>query len=453
VVSNRCNLPRRGSAPGGLAVALASALRQRGGIWFGWDGSVSQNSRRRPAQIEVDGVEYATVPLTRDSYDTYYKGYANGVLWPLFHYRIDAMQFVQKYRDGYYRTNEFLARKLLHVVKPGDDIWVHDYHLIPMASALRAAGVKSRIGFFLHIPFPPFDVLRALPGFEELLWKFADYDLIGFQTDYDLRNFFDCVIHGTAAKVSGDGVITWGKRNSRAAVYPISIDPHEVRELATGGRDVKTVRRLAESLQDRALVVGIDRLDYSKGLPDRFMAYEHLLTKYPETLGNVVFLQVAQPSREDVPEYKDLRMKLEAIVGDINGHFAEFDWAPLRYVNKSYARSTILSFLSIARVGLVTPLRDGMNLVAKEYIAAQDEYDPGVLILSDLTGAAAELDSVIQVNPHDRDAVADAILTALRMPLDERRDRWRQAYKVISDNDVFAWATHFVKQLRQTRRR
>ena len=451
VVSNRCNVPRRGAAPGGLAVALTSALSEAGGVWFGWDGSVGANSQRRATKVEAQGVTYATVPLTRSDYEDYYKGYANRVLWPLFHYRIDAMQYQRKYHDAYARTNTYFARKLLPLLKPDDTVWVHDYHLIPMGHALRAAAVESPIGFFLHIPFPPFDVLRALPDHVDLLWKFAAYDLIGFQSNNDLANFFDCIKRATSAKVARNGVISWGTRHSRAASFPIGIDSAEVRAMATGGRDIKTVKRLEQSLRQRPLVLGVDRLDYSKGLPDRFIAYKQLLSRYPETIDAVVFLQVAQPSRADVPEYANLRLRLEGLVGEINGRYAEFDWAPLRYVNKSYARSIIMSFLALARVGLVTPLRDGMNLVAKEYIAAQEPSNPGALVLSELTGAAQQLDSVLKVNPYDHEAVADAMLTALKMPLGERIERWRQAMDVVEGKDVFAWARHFITELELTR--
>ncbi|MCB1748144.1 MAG: trehalose-6-phosphate synthase [Gammaproteobacteria bacterium] len=450
VVSNRCTVPRQGSAPGGLAVALNAALRQQGGVWFGWDGSVAESTRRVPQQDEVDGIHYATVPLARRDYDEYYKGYANRVLWPLFHYRIDAMQFSNAFREGYRRTNAYLARKLLQVLESGDTVWVHDYHLVPLGQELRAAGIKGRMGFFLHIPFPPYDVLRALPGHVHLLWSFAAYDLIGFQTVNDRDNFLDCVRRGTGAEVGEDGRIRWGRDSSRAAAFPISLDPADVQEMARSARDGRTVRRLEQSLHGRPLVIGIDRLDYSKGLPERFLAYEHLLDSYPETVGNVVYLQVAQPSREDVPEYNTLRLRLEALVGEINGRYAEFDWVPLRYLNKSYARPTVMKFLALARVGLVTPLRDGMNLVAKEYIAAQNPDDPGVLVLSELTGAAHELGSQLLVNPHDRDAVADAILTALRMPLDERKRRWREALDVIERNDIFHWADCFLSALDAT---
>lgn len=451
VVSNRCNAPRRGAAPGGLAVALTSALRERGGLWFGWDGHVGDSSRRRASVTTVDGVRYATIPLIRDDYEDYYKGYANSVLWPLFHYRIDAMQYERRYHDGYLRVNQFLARKLIAELEPDDTIWVHDYHLIPLGHALRAAGFEGRLGFFLHVPFPPFDVLRSLPNYEELLWDFAAYDLVGFQTENDLLNYCECIERGTGARVRSGGRVNWKNREACAGAFPISIDVNEVQKMVAGGRQTRTVRRLQQSLRDRPMVVGVDRLDYSKGLPERFRAYETMLARYPQTQGDVVYLQVAQPSREDVPEYNQLRLQLESMVGEINGRFAEFDWVPLRYLNKAYARTTVMSFLAMSRVGLVTPLRDGMNLVAKEFIAVQNPEDPGVLVLSHMTGAARELESVIRVNPHDHHAVADAILQALTMPLAERQERWHAAHEVLMRNDVFSWADSFVRELMATK--
>lgn len=446
-VSNRCTVPRKGDAPGGLAVALSAALRESGGLWFGWNGRVTDNTPARAAVSEVDGIRYATLGLQRSDYEAFYQGYSNRVLWPLFHYRIDAVQYRPEYGLGYLRTNEFFARKLLPHLGNDDLVWVHDYHLIPLGSSLRRAGVDMPIGFFLHIPFPSYDVLRALPGHEELMWAFCAYDVIGFQTENDRLNFLDCARRVTRAKIERGGYLNWDGRRALAAAFPISIDLDNVRDMANTGRDGRTVRRLKESLQDRSFVVGADRLDYSKGLPDRFVAYQQMLRKYPQTRGHVVYLQIAQPSREDVPEYNELRVELEALVGEINGEFAEFDWVPLRYVNKGYARATIMSFLNLAKVGLVTPLRDGMNLVAKEFVAAQDPGDPGVLVLSDMTGAARELDTALLVNPLDTDAVADALQAALHMPLDERVGRWQAAFDTIRSNDVFRWSDRFVAQL------
>jgi trehalose 6-phosphate synthase len=451
VVSNRCNVPRGGSVPGGLAVALTAALRECGGLWFGWDGKVAEDSGRKPAMAQVDRVDYATLPLARDAYEGYYKGYANRVLWPLCHYRVDSIQYRHWFEDRYWRTNELFARKLLPLLGTDDRIWVHDYHLIPLGSALREADVRQPLGFFLHIPFPAPDVLRALPQWHRLLWDLCAYDLVGFQTRDDAQNFLEALRRLTRAKVGRDGAVDWDGRRSRAAAFPISIDVEEVCRMVDDGRDIRTVRGLERSLQGRALIVGVDRLDYSKGLPERFQSYAHLLANYPQVHGRVVFLQVAQPSRADVPEYEHLKARLEAIVGHINGEFAEFDWAPIRYINKSYARATIMNFLAMARVGLVTPLRDGMNLVAKEFIAAQTSEDPGVLILSEFAGAARELDSALLVNPYDQESVADALGRAMDMPIEERRERWQHALDRIRGNDIFQWSRSFLEALERCR--
>ncbi len=447
VVSNRCNLPRKGQAPGGLAVALTSAVRERGGLWFGWDGNVSAGRDRNATVTRIDGADYATIPLSLDAYEGYYKGYANRVLWPLCHYRPDSISYQHRHDREYRRTNERFARKLVPLLQPQDLLWIHDYHLVPLGRALRAAGVERAMGFFFHIPFPPHELLRILPGHRQLLEEFAAYDLVGFQTEADKSNFLHALACCTDARVGTDGAVSWNGRRFQVAAFPISIDPQEVRAMVTSGRDSRTVRRLETSLQNRSLLIGVDRLDYSKGLPDRFQAYRRLLTNYPQTHGKVVFLQVAEPSRADVPEYRLLREQLESLVGDINGHFAEFDWAPIRYINKSYARSTVMNFLSIARVGLVTPLRDGMNLVAKEYVAAQSPEDPGVLVLSQFAGAAKELEAALLVNPYDPDAVADAVATALDMPLAERRERWQHSFDVVSRYDVFEWTRAFLAAL------
>lgn len=449
VVANRCNVPRKGQVPGGLAVALTSALRERGGVWFGWDGNIADDHHCEVTQTHLGGVDYASFPLSRDEYDHYYKGYSNRVLWPLCHYRIDAVQYQRRYDDVYRRTNERFARDLLRLLKADDIVWVHDYHLIPLGRALRLAGVTRPIGFFLHIPFPPYDVLRILPGYRELLWELGAYDLVGFQTEPDKKNFLDALRNFTDADVATDGRFAWQGHSAKAASFPISIDPQEVRKMVTSGREARSVKRLQTSLQGRSLIVGIDRLDYSKGLPDRLYAYQRLLMRHPDTNGKVVFMQVAQPSRADVPEYDKLRRRLEAIVGDINGHFAEFDWAPVRYINKAFARSTLMNFLAMTRVGLVTPLRDGMNLVAKEFIAAQFPNDPGVLVLSEFAGAATELSAALIVNPYDPDQVADAMAKALNMPLPERKERWQSAFDVISRHDVYHWSKSFIAELEQ----
>jgi len=448
VVSNRVPVPSDAKTQrGGLAVAVYAALEQRGGLWFGWNGKVLDSSVRKARLMRGGNVLYATIPLTRGEYDNFYKGYSNRVLWPLFHERLNLMEYRRVYETGYQRVNALFARKLLPLLGDDDLVWIHDYHLVPLGALLREAGVGGRIGFFLHIPFPPYDVFRALPRHEHFLSYLLAYDLVGFQSDIDLRSFLDTVRAVIpAARIEGN-TVQLGKARTHGAVFPISIDVQDAVEKARSGRESAQCRRLRDSLAGRQLILGVDRLDYSKGLPQRFHAYERLLQDYPSNRGRVVFMQIAQPSRGDVPEYKEIRHTLDTAAGEINGRFAEYDWVPLRYINRSYGRGTILGFLSLSQVGLLTPLRDGMNLVAKEFVAAQDPDEPGVLVLSQLTGAARELGAAVLVNPYDIKGVADALARAVTMPLEERRERWQGMFDTLRANDIDAWRKRFLETL------
>ena len=450
MVSNRVALPRRDqAAQGGLAVALVSALEKFGGIWFGWDGKITPHPGKNPTRQKTGNVTYATLPLSKRGYQEYYMGYANSSLWPLFHCQLQAYEYQRQWREGYYRVNRMFARKLLPLLHRKDVIWIHDYHLIPLASELRNAGVKSPLGFFLHIPFPPFEVLEALPGYQDLLRHLCDYDLIGFQTESDRRAFLDCVENVYRGRFhKRRNVLSVLDRELRVQVFPIGIQVDEVVRMAERGRKSSQNKRLQARLLDhRDLIIGIDRLDYSKGLPERFLSFERLLERYPANRGNVEYLQIAAPSRTDVPQYGEIRRRLNTLAGQINGKYAEYDWIPLHYLNKAFSRATIMGFLSISRVGLITPLKDGMNLVAKEFAAAQDPADPGVLVLSSLAGAANELTDALIVNPYDIDAVAEALQRALSMPLKERTARWRGMMHALQKNDVFTWADAFISGL------
>ena len=446
VVSNRVPVPTEKKPPqGGLAVAVLSALEARGGLWFGWNGKVSEG--KTISRTRYGNVDFATTALSRKDYDDYYRGFSNRVLWPLLHARLERMEYYRSYENGYRRVNQFLAGALVPLLRPDDTIWVHDYHLIPLGLALRRAGCRQRIGFFLHTPFPPSDVFRALPNHRSLLLDFGAYDLVGFQTDVDHRGFVNSVHYGVpGAKVSIRSVQI-GNGPTRTDVFPISIDVDGVAAAATKGRSSASGRRLISSLNARHLIMGVDRLDYTKGLVARFQACERLLQRYPAARGRFVYLQIAQPSRGDVPEYQQLRRALDAAAGEINGRFAEYDWMPLRYLHKGFSHATILGFLSISRVGLVTPLRDGMNLVAKEFVAAQRADNPGVLVLSELAGAARELRDALIVNPYDTDDVADGLAKAIDMPLEERRKRWQSLMKVLRRNDIHRWRRRFLEAL------
>ncbi|MCC6920590.1 MAG: trehalose-6-phosphate synthase [Alphaproteobacteria bacterium] len=447
VVSNRVPVPKtRGAQAGGLAVALKEVLTP-GAIWFGWSGRISADTSPVPAQVEARGVTYATLDLSKADYERFYVGFANSALWPLFHFRPSLVRFRREDYVGYREVNRTLAEALAKLLTPGDIVWVHDYHLIPLARYLREAGIQNRIGFFLHIPFAPPSVLQTLPPVGELLADLCQYDLVGFQTREHARDFRDSCERLLAARVDGDR-IAFGGRVTRAEAHPIGIDaePFE-RDAIRASRSADT-QRLAESLHGRALAIGVDRLDYSKGLPNRFDAYARLLGQYPEHLQKVSFLQIAARSREDVVAYRELARELDRLAGDMNGRFAEFDWTPLRYITRAAPRRTLAGFYRMARVGVVTPLHDGMNLVAKEFVAAQDSKDPGVLVLSHFAGAAEELTEALLVNPYDPDQIADAMHRALTMKLDERRERHAALRAKVFSTTAERYAKLFLGSLR-----
>jgi len=446
VASNRVPVPRGTRPPqGGLETGILSALEAQGGLWFGWSGKISDD--KRVARTRSGNVDFATTDLARRDYDDYYRGYSNRVMWPLLHARLERMDYHRSYDNGYRRINQFLAEGLVPLLRPDDTIWIHDYHLIPLGMALRRAGCRQRIGFFLHTPFPPYDVFRALPHYRARLLEFGAYDLVGFQTDVDLRGFVTSVHYGVPGGKASKRSVVIGTRPTWTGVFPISIDVDDVAAQAAKGRSSPSGRRLISSLAARQLILGVDRLDYSKGLVARFHAYERLLQRYAAIRRKVIYLQVAQPSRGDVPEYQQMRRALDTAAGEINGRFAEYDWMPLRYLHRGFARNTLLGFLAVSRVGLVTPFRDGMNLIAKEFVAAQSPEDPGVLVLSELAGAARELQAALIVNPYDIDDVADGLARALDMPLEERRQRFDAMMKVLRKNDIHRWRRKFLEAL------
>ncbi len=387
--------------------------------------------------------------LSHADHRAYYLGYANSVLWPLFHYRLGLFEFRRDTFEGYLRVNAAFAAALAPLLLPDDLVWVHDYHLIPLGAELRKRGVQNRIGFFLHIPFPTTEVLTALPGHERLVEALCAYDLIGFQTVNDLRAFTDYIVNEARGETASDGTFTAFGRRGRAGAFPISIDTEGFARAAEHAAGAPDMKRLSESLVGRALIIGVDRLDYSKGLPHRFEAFDQLMERWREHRSRVTLMQVAPPTRGQVAQYRALRRELEGLAGHVNGKYAEFDWVPIRYLNKTFSRNTLAGFYRLARIGLVTPLRDGMNLVAKEYVAAQDGNDPGVLVLSRFAGAARELDGALIVNPFDVEAMAEALHRALAMPLEERRKRWRGMMEVLRHNTVSKWREDFLRALRE----
>lgn len=453
VVSNRVSKPRSDRVvTGGLAVGIQTALKERGGLWFGWSGKTCA-AEPSNAAIDVRGaVKYATVALNANEFELYYNGFSNTSLWPVFHYLLAYYQYDRAAFEAYGRVNNLFAQRLLPLLKPDDIIWVHDYHLIPLVAALREAGVSNPIGFFLHIPFPDFDMLRVLPVHRSLLRTLCLYDVIGFQTDRDRKNFVDGAAQaGMGPERQDHKTLTLDDHECHADVYPIGIDVQSIETMSQGTRHHPDVDRMVDSLVGRKLIIGVDRLDYSKGLEARFRSYEHLLEQYPEHREAVTFLQIASPTRVGVTDYATIRHELEQAAGHINGRFATPDWVPLRYLNRGMRRDLLMGFFRIARVGLVTPVRDGMNLVAKEYVASQDPADPGVLVLSRLAGAACELTDAILVNPYDIDDVTDGIEQALSMSLDERQQRHSKMLQALRLNDITAWRTRFVADLEKVK--
>jgi len=449
-VSNRISLPRKSAAPGGLAVGILSALKRTGGLWFGWGGETIETD---PGEADIhirEGVTYATIDLRQSEFELYYNGYSNDVLWPLFHYFLKGMRYSHEQREAYENVNRLFAQRLQPLLQPRDLVWVHDYHLIPLGRRLRELGVQRPIGFFLHIPFPNIEMLRVLPCYAELLRDLTSYDVIGFQTQNDLRSFHTGIEHLFGGEsIRGDGRIRIGDRTIRAEVFPIGIDVAAVEQEAVEALPGEVVRRMTDSLMGRSLMMGVDRLDYSKGLVERFSAYQQFLETHPENLGRITYIQIAPLSRTDVRAYAEIRQALEQAAGRTNGRFADTDWTPIRYLNRNFPHATLMGFLRAAKVGLVTPLRDGMNLVAKEFVAAQDPADPGVLILSNLAGAARELAPALLVNPYDVRGVSHAIQAALAMPLAERRDRHQDMMKTLRRNDIAAWVRRFMEALEQ----
>ncbi|MBI1397377.1 MAG: alpha,alpha-trehalose-phosphate synthase (UDP-forming) [Betaproteobacteria bacterium] len=454
VVSNRVGDPRQGSA-GGLAVAVGEALSSSGGLWFGWSGKIIEGgakSETKQHRQSAGNITLATIDLSRDDYDSYYLGFSNRVIWPVFHYRLDLADLDAGFFEGYQRVNRVFAHRLMAELRPDDVIWIHDYHLIPLAAELRALGCTHRIGFFLHIPLPPPLILAAIPGHEWLIRSLFAYDLVGLQSHADVAHFARYVTTEANAEVLPDDHYRAFGRIVRASAYPIGIDVEQFRRLGEAEDSQKMLRMMREQYAQRELLVGVDRLDYSKGLPQRFKAFRLLLARYPENRRRATLVEIAPPTREDVEAYADIRRELEGLAGSINGEFGELDWMPIRYIHRAIARKRLPGLYRAGRVALVTPLRDGMNLVAKEYLASQDPDNPGVLVLSRFAGAAEQLSEALLVNPYDTVATAETIERALRMPLEERRERHRELLRKIRTYDVHWWWKTFLQDLANARR-
>ncbi|HMN70399.1 MAG TPA: trehalose-6-phosphate synthase [Rhodoblastus sp.] len=450
IVSNRVALPGEKRA-GGLAVAVKAALRGRKGVWCGWSGRTTEDTPGAPEVIDGRNVTYVALDLSAADYQEYYNGFANSVLWPLLHYRVDLQEYSRADLTGYIRVNSYFADQVSKILQPDDIVWVHDYHLMRLAQELRARGHDNPMGFFLHIPCPPPDILQALPRNAESIGALAAFDLVGFQTDNDTDNYGKYLETRGATPSRGGRYFEIDGRRMQIDSFPVGIETGIYARAARAAQHSTFIQDMLTSLGGRKLLLGVDRLDYSKGIVQRMQAFEHLLAEKPQWRGAATFLQITPKSREQAKGYKEMEDMVTALVGQINGEYGEAAWTPIRYVNRSYSRKQLAGIYRSAEVALVTPLRDGMNLVAKEYVAAQDETNPGVLVLSQFAGAASELEGALIVNPHEREAVSAAIERALTMPREERIARHARMFERITEYDVTRWAETFIARLAEAR--
>jgi trehalose 6-phosphate synthase len=449
VVSNRVARAKSDEPiAGGLASALIPMVKESGAIWVGSSGYTDDlQTRDSFAKIEALGAgALATVDMPVKHYRGYYEGFANSALWPALHSRPDLIQVTAEEYASYREVNAFMARALLRFNGAEAVFWVQDYHFLALGAELRRLDVRRPIGFFLHTPWAERSTMAAVPHHADLVSAMLAYDLIGFQTDSDRRNFEDYLQFEFGLTVA-DGAVSSAHGQTRLATFPIGIDVEEFATRATKAIARPEISRLRGSLQGAKLALGVDRLDYSKGLANRMRAFDRMFELEPSLKRAVSFLQVAVPSRGNIRAYRELKTELAALVGEINGRHGEVDWSPIRYLNKGFAQSTLAGFYRVADVGLVTPLHDGMNLVAKEYVAAQNPFDPGVLVLSAFAGAAKELDAALIVNPHDIDGMARQIAKALAMTLEERRERWHSMVSKLRQSSVQNWFSDFLQAL------
>jgi trehalose 6-phosphate synthase len=458
IVSNRVTVGSGGEpAAGGVAGTLLQALQRLGGTWIGWSGDMADSDEPSVRRLTEAGVAYWLIDLTPQDYHEYYAGFANRALWPLMHYRLGLTTFSQDDFAGYLRVNRTFAQQVVACAGADDQIWVHDYHLMPLAGALAELGSRHRTGYFHHIPWPPPAVFRSLPSARVILQAMMQFDVIGLQTVQDAEHFGQCLRSELGAREITGKLHQGRRRRSRwyrladravkVFALPIGIDPEAFAAPPDSVAAAPIVAETLESIGTHRMIIGVDRLDYSKGVAQRMEAYAQFLSDHPSRRGTVEYVQITPLSRSDIPEYEAINQDVAETAGRINGAEGEPSWTPIRYINRSYPRPVLAGLYNAASMALVTPMRDGMNLVAKEFVAAQSPHDPGVLILSRFAGAAAQLRTALLVNPYDKSEVAGAIETALLMPLRERLRRWRAMQASVIAENANWWAASFIAQL------
>ncbi|MFB3904013.1 MAG: trehalose-6-phosphate synthase [Acidobacteriota bacterium] len=456
IVSNRLPmvLRKRGgkwnveSGSGGLVTALLPVLRDRGGLWIGWPGLTEQQAGPGFEDILAEagqsaGYQLVPVLLSEQERDGFYLGFSNEIVWPLFH----DLQVLCNFDPGYWRTyrqvNEKFAEVLAAHCRNEDCIWVHDYHLMTVSERLRERGIEGSIVFFLHTPFPPLDIFLKLPWRVQILRGLLNYSLVGLQTLRDRRNFLQCVENlVTDATVEGDGevvTVRLSEREVRVGVFPISIDFDDFAKRASHSDVEKRLKAIREDIPGRKIILGVDRLDYTKGIPYRLRSFQNALERFPDLHKAVSFVQIIVPSRENIPKYSELKTEIDQLVGEINGKYTQRGWVPVLYLFRSLTQTELLAYYRASEIALITPLKDGMNLVAKEYCASTIDEN-GVLILSEFAGAAGQMkDDALLVNPYDIEGVADAIHQAYTMDAREKRRRMRNLRQGVKEQNIYAW--------------
>lgn len=456
VLSNRVSLPNPDKpAAGGLAVALQDALTETGGIWLGWNGDIdgaetaAAKAQPRFSSVIEGKIEYLTCPLTQHQYDQYYCGFANNTLWPAMHERQDLIEYQQAEFDTYQQVNALFAQQLSATAQPDDVIWVHDYHFFSVARYCRELGMRNKIGFFLHIPFAPLTIWQSIPTAESLIRDLCHYDLVGLQTDHDQSLCIQACTTLLKAQKIQHSLISFQQRITTIKCYPIGVNPVQIQQVAkqhvSDRQDVFDLK----ALKQQKTIIGVDRIDYSKGILERFDAFAEFLQQYPQYLQQITELQIACPCRMDVLAYQRLFKQVNQTVEKINAKFAQHDWLPIDCTHEVVPHETLMGLYRLTDICWISSLRDGMNLVAKEYIAAQDPNNPGVLILSRYAGAAEQMHEALIVDPTDTQNMVDALKIAVEMPLQERISRYQKLMQGLVTFDINDWRNRFLNDLRQ----
>ena len=451
ILSNRVSLPNpEKSTAGGLAVALQDALQDIGGIWLGWNGEKIENHYDPHfSQTEYNGVEYITCPLTEEQYSGYYCGFANNTLWPAMHDRDDLIEYKSEEFNIYQKVNHLFAHQISQIAQPDDVIWVHDYHFLSVARYCRELGMKNRIGFFLHIPFASIKIWNLIPSAASLIQDLCQYDVVGLQTEHDQKQCMDVCHHFLACQVTGPNILSHKNHQTTIQCYPIGVNPDLIQQVAQQEKESSHPVFEFEDLTDQKTIISVDRIDYSKGLIERFNAFEEFLKNNPEYRKHVTDLQIACPCRMEISAYKDLYDHLRSKIDFINHEFSQDDWLPINCTHETVSHDELMKIYRQANICWVNSLRDGMNLVAKEFIAAQDSEDPGVLILSKYAGAAEQMSEAIIVDPEDCRSMIKGLKKALTMPRAERLDRYKQLMKGLQRFNINDWRNAFLKDLKR----